>query len=275
MGKNKPDLHDVDRINEYHERDWVDVFLALWKSKLGLIIGVIFITFSLLLIFGVIRLPTIVWGETELVVISTIFASLGLGAWFIVIPMLRLSSTPIEILFVVNAARDTILDFWIMHPVKMSKVDVTEGKAYHQTVYGIPCYFVRNYDSDSREAEGVWMGESNDIELATAREEIKKNRGRLRHWARIGHQLYASLPAITQAVESSYNKRKSDYSLDKTTTYPDVVKSEVIEDVELLVESIETPEEKENSDDPDAEEMMEEAVDEEVGDIPDEWQGGE
>lgn len=275
MPQKQPDIHDIDRINQYQEASAWEKFIALWTSKLGIIIGVLTMLFAFALIAGFVSLPTIVWGETELVVVLSSVAALTIGSWFIVIPMLSLHSTPFELLIKVNSTHDSILNAWVMHPVRMAKVSVTEGRAYSDTIRGIPVYFVREYDPDTREAEGTWRGESTDVEIETKKQEIEANRGRLRRWARIGMQLHSKLPSIAQSIESSYWKSMSDDDLARQAKHPDVMQSEVIEDVELLVDSMEKPGERDDSESkPDAEEMLEEGVEDEVGEMPSEWTGG-
>lgn len=136
--------------------------------------------------------------------------------------------------------------------------------------------YVRHFDFDEEDeqirVEGPWMGESDDVDLMTRKSEIAANRGRLRTWAQIGQGLYSKLPSITGAIESAYWTHMSDDTLERKAKHPHVVQSEVTQDVERLVESIEIPDKGEGE--ADAEEMMEEAVEEEVGEIP-EPDGGE
>jgi hypothetical protein len=136
---------------------------------------------------------------------------------------------------------------------------------------GVPVYFVRDYDPKTREAEGTWRGEMNDIELETHEEAMKQNRSRLRHWAQIGQKLYAKLPGIATSIENQYHNGMTDDKLHRTAKHADIVDSEVTQSVEALVDSMELPGES----DPDAETMMDDKIEEEVGEIPDSWEGGE
>ena len=274
MSDKRPDIHDVNRLNDYEERDAWDMFLDIWTSKLGIFVIGLIITalmgLGVFLAFGYWDI-TIVWGETEVVAVLAIFGALGLGGWFIVLPMLKLSSTPFEILIRLNSTHDSILDAWVMHPVRLAKVSVTEGRAATASIRGVPVYFVREYNPKTREAKGTWRGEMNDIELETHVEAMKQNRGKLRRWAQIGQQLYAKFPAIATAVETAYWRAMSDDSIKRKARHPEVIESEVYDSVEMLIDSIELPGEGE----PDAEEMFDEAAENEVGDIPDEWGGSE
>ncbi|MGB9932591.1 hypothetical protein [Haloarcula amylolytica] len=261
--------HDVNRINDYEERDVWDMFIQIWTSKLGILAGAIIILalcgISISFLLGWLNFK-IVWGTTELVAVLSVLASLGLGGWFIVLPMLSLDSTDFEILVKLNSTHDSIIDGWIMHPVRMAKVSVDVGQVYKESVLGVTVYFVRDYDPSDRIAKGTWRGEMNDVELETHVQAMEQNRGQLRQWAMIGQQLYAKLPGIAQSIENRYWNDMTKHELEKEAIkHPDIVTSEVTKSVEMLVDSIETPDEA------DSEEMMEEEVKEEVGEIPDEW----
>lgn len=167
----------------------------------------------------------------------------------------------------VDATEKQILDLWMMTPSTVSDIEMVEGNAYSTRTSGGLCHIVRDFNPDELTAIGCWMGEKNDVEIMTAREEMKANRGRLRQWAQIGQNLHSKLPSIAQAVESAYWQAMSSDTLDRTANHPDVVRSEVVADVEKLVESIEIPGEN-NEGEPDAEEMMEDAVEAEAGKIP-------
>jgi hypothetical protein len=259
----KDKLNEKNRLNSQYQRNWVDFLLMAldWKviAVLGLLVSGTGMAFGL----GVLKVPKIVWGETELVVAGSVLGTLLISSWFIILPMMKLNSQRFDLLVKINAEHDQIMDIWLMHPSRTSKIEVEDGSAYQRILRGVSCYFVRDYDSNKKIAEGVWMGESNDVELMTAREEIRKNRGRLRRWAQIGHQLYSSLPAISQSIESDYWRSMTDDSIDRIAAKPDVVSDSVVSEVEQLVESVERPDEA------DAEEIAEERVQETVdGNIP-------
>lgn len=122
------------------------------------------------------------------------------------------------------------------------------------------------YDPDTGlTATGADLGELNDVELMTWNKAVQANRGKLRTWARIGQGLYSKLPAIAQAIESAYWRQQADDTLDRTATHPEVVQSNVVEDIEAMTDSIELPDQS-------AEEMLEDAAEDAVGEeIPEEW----
>lgn len=158
-------------------------------------------------------------------------------------------------------------------PEVWDTAEFVDGQPY-AAESGAADYFVRKLDWDAEEEQlrvwGVWMGEMTDVEIMTKKEAIRANRGQLRHWARIGQGLYAKLPSITQAVEAAYWRYMSDETMDATTTEPGIVRGEVTADVEELVDSIETPEP------PSVEDMADEEMDVDTGDLPDpeEMDGG-
>ncbi|MFC4551790.1 MULTISPECIES: hypothetical protein [Halorussus] len=161
-----------------------------------------------------------------------------------------------------------------------TQLTVTEGKIYWNKIGGYPIVREIDYgdDVDGVEVVGPWMGEKTDVEVATSQEAIAANRGQLREWAQAGQQLYAKLPAISQAIESRYWKAMSDDKLDRVAKHSEVVRGSVVEDVEKLTDSLETPDNKDSDDgtsEPDRENLSEEVADEAIdGGVPEEWKGG-
>jgi len=123
---------------------------------------------------------------------------------------------------------------------------VVEGESYEMDGVNV----VRKMEIIGGELyiEGPWPGEKTDVELMDARTEIRQNRKQLKQWAQIGQMLKSTLPATVQAVESSYWSYMSEQSLDEQSLDSDIVKESVVEDVQGLADSIELPDELEDTD---------------------------
>jgi hypothetical protein len=172
-----------------------------------------------------------------------------------------------EDVYRVNSVLDPMVKHYYVGPEAWEDKTVTEGDVYSDN--DDDHYYVRSFNQtgDGLEVSGPHRGEMTDVEVETFEEAVKANRSTLRKWANIGQNLYSMFPAIAQGVESAYWRAMSDSTLDKQSLHPDTVKSQVVENVDELVDSIETPET------PDAEEMLQQATDEatdgELSDVTD------
>jgi hypothetical protein len=161
-----------------------------------------------------------------------------------------------EDVYRVNSRLDPMVKHWYVGPVAWEEKTVSDGEVYSDD--GGDNYYVRHFEQtkDGIEVTGPHRGELNDVELETFENAVEANRGTLRKWANIGKNLFAKFPAIAASVEQAYWQAMANQSLQDLTNHPDAVRSEVVADVDDMVDSIETPES------PDAEELMQQAADE-------------
>jgi hypothetical protein len=160
-----------------------------------------------------------------------------------------------EDVYRVNSELDPMVQLYYVGPQAWEEKTVVEGHTYSDD--DDDHHYVRTFSEtgDGVEVTGPHRGEMTDVEVETFEQAVKANRGTLRKWANIGQNLYSMFPAIAQGVESAYWRAMSDSTLDKQSLHPDKVKSQVVENVDELVDSIETP------DTPDAGDMLEQAAD--------------
>ena len=159
-----------------------------------------------------------------------------------------------EDVYRVDALKGRLVRHFYVAPAAWDEKTVEDGEVYQDESGN---YYVRSFEqtSDGLVVTGPHRGKMNDVELETWEQAVKANRGTLRKWANIGQNLYAAIPSIAQSIESAYWERMSNDTLDNTAMHPDVARSQVVENVEEMVDSVELP------DEPDAEEMMREAAD--------------
>lgn len=158
----------------------------------------------------------------------------------------------------VDSLKDPIVAHYYVSPETWENRETLEGHAYSDESGN---KYVRSVEltDDGIAITGPHRGEKNDVEIETFERAVKANRGTLRQWASIGQNLYSALPSMVQSIESAYWRVMSDDSLQNTAMHPDVVQSQVVEEVEELTDSIETPDEK------DLEELIDQQVQEQTG----------
>lgn len=140
--------------------------------------------------------------------------------------------------------------------------DIDEGDIYHSD-FGH--YSARQVTLEGfvMKLKGLWAGEISDIDMISDRFKIEAARGKMRTWSVIGQNLYFKLPTIVQAIESEYWQAMTNEDLDDSTLHPDIVRTGIVDEIDIFVDSVETPEADE------VEEMIDDITDDVDTDSPD------
>lgn len=180
----------------------IDFILQRWAGLTAFgVLGII--TFVVGSYFGIPEwIKTLALG-TILTAIVVVPASIKIIDW--------ITTDTRQVLLEIDAAKFWETRLWILPKDKFREMDVTEGKMY-RTPNNIP--IVRSYNPDTNTATGPWMGALTDIDLASSREAILGNRGRILKWAIYGHKMEAQMDTIVANIEAEIWSKNVDEELE-------------------------------------------------------------
>jgi hypothetical protein len=260
----------VDLLIAY--KHYIGLFAIL--VAVGIALGVI-PTESLLAILD--KIPTS-WDEIprglRIVIVTLLGAGLVTALLYFVLDSLGIIDFFVEPdwvdVYEVDSARkvnpqsepDEFIAHYKVGPEAWEHREIQEGDIYHSD-FGH--YSARRISLDGfvMKMKGLWAGEISDIELIADRFKIESLRGKFRTWAVIGQNLYFKLPTIAQAIESEYWQAMTNEDLDDSTLHPDIVRTGIVDEIDIFVDSVETPEVDE------VDEMIDEITEDADTDSPD------
>lgn len=148
------------------------------------------------------------------------------------IPFIRVNE--VDALRDVNRSYDITPDVWETR-------EMVEGEMYLNSDGE---YVVQRVEwtGDKLKLWGIWKGEATDTELETWEYALEETQGRQRFWMSVGKTLKAKMPYYLRSLEQSITERVARQTMNKSTDSLELYEDEVVESAEILVDSVDVPE---------------------------------
>ncbi|QPV64507.1 hypothetical protein I7X12_07815 [Halosimplex litoreum] len=143
-------------------------------------------------------------------------------------------------------APDEYLAHYKVAPDIWAEREIVEGKPYRSNFGHWTARFVE-FEDGKLYVSGTWAGELTDVELASDRRKIEALRGEIRDWAVVGQNLYSKMVILAQGIESAYWRAMVNEDLEENTLHPEVIRASVVDELDVFVESIEKPGDKQDA----------------------------